>query len=359
MVDKIKVAVLGATGIVGQRFVQLLSNHPWFEITYLAASAKHVGRHYGDIVRWVIGHGPSPEVTELVVGNAANPEEVPKDVEVVFSALPSSLAAEVEPELARRGYLVVSNASAFRLEPDVPLINPEVNFDHLSLIKEQKVRRGWSGAIIKDPNCTTAILTLSLAPLYKEFGIEEVIVTSMQAISGAGITGVPAYTITDNLIPYIPGEEEKVMKETAKILGSVEDGKHVRPAGVRVSAITTRVPVLDAHTIAVHVKLRREATTDDIVDALKKFTSLPQELGLPTAPKSPIVVREEVDRPQPRLDRYVGRGMSVVVGRIERPDILGSKWVKYVVLGHNTIRGAAGNAVLIAELVKIVGLRLS
>ncbi len=353
--DKVKVAVLGATGMVGQRFIQLLSSHPWFEVSYLAASRKHEGKRYGDVVRWVLNEKPPEKVTDIVIGDASIPDRIPSDIDIVFSALPSSVAMNVELKLVKKGYTVISNASAYRLEPDVPLINPEVNHEHLVIAKSQRSRRGWAGTLVKNPNCTTAILTLSLAPLHEEFGIEQVIATSMQAISGAGIYGVPAYLILDNIIPYIEGEETKVAKETVKIFSKVSSRDELIPPDLSVSAITTRVPVLDAHMISVHVKLKKEASVEDVVEAMKEYRSLPQELRLPTAPQKPIIVRHENDRPQPRLDREFGNGMSVVVGRVSEVDHA-KRWIKYVVLGHNTVRGAAGNAILIAELLKASGI---
>lgn len=343
--DRIRVAVLGATGIVGQRFVEMLSKHPWFSIEYLSSSPQNQGKRYGDVVEWVISDAVPREAAGIVMGSG-EPEDLPRDIDVVFSALPSSVALDVELGLVRRGFTVISNTSPMRLDPDVPLLNPEVNHGHLKALELQGVRRGWRGALLKDPNCTTAILTLSLAPLHREFGVESVTVVSMQAISGAGLRGLPAYAIVDNVIPYIEREEWKVVNETRKILGEARSSG-IEPADIGVFATATRVPVLDAHLEVVYVELRKGAEPEDAANAMKSFRSLPQELHLPTAPENPIVVRSEVDRPQPRLDRYVGKGMSVTVGRIES---MGSRRIRYVVLGHNTIRGAAGNAILIAEL---------
>lgn len=351
MVDKIKVAVLGATGMVGQRFVQLLSNHPWFEINYLAASSKHYGKKYCDIVNWYVSPELPPTVADIPMGDVLKHEEIPPETEIVFSALPSDIASRIEPELAKRGFTVVSNASAFRMEPDIPLINPEVNYEHIKLLDKQRARRGWKGSLLKDPNCTTAILTLSLAPIHRAFGIEKVIVTSMQSISGAGLTGVPAYVITDNIVPFIEKEEYKVAEETKKILGTITGNQDIIKPEFMISAITTRVPVLDSHLISVHVKLKTNVPVDEVIQAWQDFRSLPQELRLPTAPERPIIVSKRKDRPQPRLDRYAGKGMSVVVGRVAKVSDK-ENWFKYVVLGHNTIRGAAGNAVLIAELLQ-------
>jgi len=355
LVERVRVAVLGVTGVVGQRFVQLLSNHPWFEIAYLAASEASAGKRYFEAVEWVV-EGPLPQpVGDMVLG-PPDPNAIPRDVEVVFSALPSGVAAGIEVELAKRGFTVVSNASPMRLDGDVPLVNPEVNWEHLRLVEVQRKRRGWRGCIIKNPNCTTAILTLSLKPLVDAFGLRRVIVTTLQAVSGAGLRGVPSMAVIDNVIPYIEGEEEKVRRESRKILGRLA-GEGVEEYPVEISATTTRVPVLDGHLESVHVELREPAGVEEAAEVMAGFRSKPQELGLPTAPEKPIVVRREPDRPQPRLDRLEGGGMSVVVGRLEEAHGLGRGWLKYVVLGHNAVRGAAGAAVLIAELyLKLEGL---
>jgi aspartate-semialdehyde dehydrogenase len=345
MVDKVKVAVFGATGLVGQRFVSILADHPWFEVAELAASKQRAGQRYADTVNWVLGSSVPDPVVDIRL-KPVDPDAV-EEAEVVFIALPKEVATEVEPQLAKKGKIVVSNASNFRLEPDVPLLNPEINHDHIFLLREQRRRRGWSGAILKVPNCSTAILTLSLKPLVDSYGVEKVFVTTMQAISGAGFKGVPGYMITDNIVPYIRGEEEKMINETRKILGRLEDGK-VRPLDIEVYPTTTRVPVLDGHLESVHTVLAREpGGIEEVERVFSEWRSLPQEAGLPTAPEQPIVVRREPDRPQPRLDRDNGRGMSVTVGRIK---LYGKGLLRYLVLGHNTVRGAAGTGVLIAEL---------
>jgi aspartate-semialdehyde dehydrogenase len=349
--DRIPVGVLGATGLVGQRFVALLARHPWFRLEAVAASERRVGERYGESVEWYIEE-PLPEEAAGLELRPPRPESF-RDVEFVFVALPKEAAAPLEPELARMGKVVVSNASVYRMEPDVPLLNPEANWEHIRLLEEQRRRRGWSGAILKVPNCTTAVLTLSLAPLHAAYGVREVYMTSMQAISGAGFRGVPGYAIVDNIIPFIRGEEEKVVRETNKILGRLEGGE-VKPAGIEVVATTTRVPVLDGHLESVVARLGAEPSLEEVVETWRSWRSKPQELGLPTAPQQPVVVRREQDRPQPRLDRKEGRGMSVVVGRpmLAKPGLL-----RYLVLGHNTVRGAAGTGVLIAELyAKLYGL---
>ncbi len=332
--DRLKVYVLGATGLVGQRYVQLLARHPWFEVVGLAASERSAGKRLGE-VGWVLDEPPPPEVAEMRV-EKLDVDKVPR-VDFVFSALPSEVAARVEPELAARGHVILSNSSNMRMDPDVPLIIPEVNPDDLSLVERQREGRGWRGAVVKKPNCTTTILNLPLKPVLDEWGIERVHVVTMQALSGAGYSGVPSVAIADNLIPFIRGEEEKVVGETRKIL----------KADFEIYATTTRVNVVDGHTEVVYVDTRRDFDVSAVADVLERFRGPPQELKLPTAPERPVEVRRQADRPQPRLDRMAGRGMAVVVGRIRR---LAPRKLSFIVLGHNTIRGAAGNSILTAEL---------
>ncbi len=351
--DKLKVAVLGATGMVGQRLVKLLANHSRFELKVLAASARSEGRKYVEVVHWCIeGEVPKQAAEMRVVG--ARLEDVKREggVDLVFSALPSEVAREVEAEFARDGIPVISDASAYRMEVDVPILIGEVNPDHLKLVKEQR-KRGWRSFIITSPNCTSNAMILALKPLLDEYGLRSVIVSTMQALSGAGWTGVPSMAITDNIIPYIRNEEEKVEREALKILGRLE-GSRIVPADIRISASCHRVNVLEGHLEAVFVELGREAEPEKVAETMRRFRGRPQELGLPTAPEKPIIVRSEPDRPQPRLDRYAGDGMSVVVGRIRRDPVL-KNGIKFLVLGHNTIRGAAGNAVLNAELAEAEG----
>lgn len=346
--DKIKVAVLGATGMVGQRFVKMLVNHEYFELAVVAASPLSAGRRYADVVHWYI-EGEVPEGASEMVVVEASAEAVKRagGVDLAFSALPAEVAIKVEAEFAEAGIPVVSDASSYRMEPDVPILIGEVNPDHLSLVKRQ-ARRGWRSFIVTNPNCTATVLVMALKPLQDSFGIRRVFVSTMQAVSGAGWGGVPSMAIIDNLIPYIANEEEKVESETLKIMGSLSsDG--VEPAKFKISTSCHRVGVLDGHTEAVFVELERPASVEEVKAAMEEFKGLPQRLKLPTAPERPIVVREEPDRPQPRFDRMEGRGMSVVVGRIRRDPAL-TNGIKFVVLGHNTIRGAAGNALLNAEL---------
>ena len=340
-----KACILGATGLVGQRFIQRLNDHQWFEIASLTGSERSAGVKFGDAVNWRMDTELKPEVGELTV-QPTSPKHV--DADVVFSALPAEEAQRVEEDFAREGFVVVSNASAHRMEADVPLMNPEANFTHLSLIDEQKRKRKWDGAIVTNPNCTTAVLTLSLKPIAASFGLRNVVISSMQAASGAGYPGVASLDIIDNVIPFINGEEEKVQKETQKILG---DAGH--PAAFNVSASCHRVPVIDGHTEAVFVQTEKLASPDQVARCMQEFTAEPQKLKLPTAPLRPVVVRTERDRPQPRFDRNEGDGMTVVVGRIRDDPVFSG--VKYVAMGHNTIRGAAGCAILIAESMKSQG----
>jgi aspartate-semialdehyde dehydrogenase len=342
----IKAAVLGATGSVGQIFIQLLNGHPWFEVSVVAASEKSTGLTYAEAAKWRL-LTPIPEgVSNLDVVDI-EPKAVRniEDVDVVFSALPSDVAGKAEESFAEAGYVVVSNASSHRMDPDVPLLNPEVNCDHISLIDEQRRRRKWDGLIVTNPNCSATVLTLSMKPIYDDFGIERMIVSTMQAISGAGYPGVASLDIVDNVIPFINGEEEKMETETLKIFGSPS-----KPANFKISASCHRVPTLDGHMEAVFIETKREADPESVMRAMEKFVAEPQKLKLPTAPAKPVVVKHSEDRPQTRLDRMEGGGMSVVVGRVRKDSVLNG--VKYMVLGHNTIRGAAGCGVLNAEYLK-------
>lgn len=339
----LKAAILGATGMVGQIFVQLLAEHPWFKVSVVAASDKSVGMKYLKAIKWRSSRCIPEDIAELEVAEI-NPRAI-DDADLIFSALPADVAGKVEEDFAKAGFVVLSNASAHRMEPDVPLLNPEVNCNHICLIDEQRKRRKWDGAIVTNPNCSTAILTLSLKPIYDDFGINKVLVSTMQALSGAGYPGVASLDIVDNVIPYIPNEEEKIQSETLKILGSPS-----RTADFKVSASCHRVATLDGHMEAVFVDLSREADPESIIDSMENFIGEPQRLKLPSAPAKPVVIRREEDRPQVRLDRMEGRGMSVVVGRIRRDPALNG--IKYIVMGHNTIRGAAGCAILNAEYLR-------
>jgi aspartate-semialdehyde dehydrogenase len=343
MRDKIRVGVLGATGAVGQRFVEALADHPWFKLTALTASDASAGRRYADACRWLLSSDMPSDVADMLV-HETSPGI---DCDLVFSALPGDLAGAIEEAFAGAGYGVFSNASAHRQDPDVPLLIPEVNPRHLALVAVQRARRGWDrGFIVTNPNCSAVMLTVALAPLHEAFGVRSVLVSTMQGLSGAGYPGVPSLDALDNVIPYIGGEEEKMSFEPRKMLGEL-NGDQVELAGFSVSAHCNRVPAREGHLETVSVGLDRRVTLDEVLDAWRNWQPLPQQLNLPTAPRPPLVVRGENDRPQTRLDRDAGRGMAVSVGRLRPCEILD---IKFVVLGHNTIRGAAGASVLNAEL---------
>lgn len=350
---KIPVAVLGATGMVGQRFVQLLVDHPWFKLEALTASEQSAGKLYAEAAKWYLHPPMSDEVKDIEVRSTA--ERSVEEAKIVFSALPAEIAREVEPAMAEAGHIVASNASAFRMEEDVPLMIPEVNSDHLALIDVQRERREWDGLIITNPNCTTIILVLALKPILDAYGIKRSFVSTMQALSGAGYGGVRSMTIQDNIIPFIAKEEAKTETESLKILGELQKNR-IKPAPIEISASCHRVPVLDGHTEAVFLEMENRASAKQIAEALANFKAKPQKLKLPTAPTRPIIVEEGEDRPQPRFARSAGSvpGMAVVVGRV-REDPVFKKGVKFVVSGNNAIRGAAGASVLNAELMKAEG----
>jgi aspartate-semialdehyde dehydrogenase len=349
MSGKLRAGILGATGAVGQRFIQLLDRDPQFEVTALAASDRSEGKTYAEACTWRLPGGMPPAVKNIRV-QAPHP---PLDCDVIFSSLPSNMAHAVEEEFARAGYPVISNSAAWRMEPDVPLLIPEVNHAHLELLEAQGSARKFAsgGYIVTNPNCSTIMLALALAPLEQRFGLESVIVTTLQALSGAGYPGVASLDATDNVVPFIENEEEKIERETLKILGRMKNGK-VEPGQFKVSAQCHRVNVTDGHLGAVRVKLSRPATLEDVQDALASYTSLPQQMKLHMAPEQPIIVRSEQDRPQPRLDRDAGGGMSVTIGRLRPDKVLD---FRFVALSHNTIRGAAGGTILNAELLAATG----
>lgn len=336
---KYRVGILGATGTVGQRFVQLLEGHPQFEVTAMAASDRSAGKSYVEACAWKLS-GPIPNaVRDLVV----QPIEPPLDCEIVFSSLPSSVARETEEAFARAGYPVISNSSSYRMDEDVPLLIPEINHEHLGLIETQRQKRGFGkGFIVTNPNCAVASFAPPLAALHRKFGVESAVVTTMQAISGAGYPGVASMDIADNVLPYIAGEEPKVETEAQKILGTLTNGL-IEKADFAVSAQCFRVDVIDGHTASVRVNLKETSTLEDVVDAMKTFPSL----GLHSSPERFIEVCDEPSRPQPRLDRNNGNGMTITVGRIF-PDTIFD--YRFVALSHNTVRGAAGSAILNAEL---------
>jgi aspartate-semialdehyde dehydrogenase len=342
------VAVLGATGAVGQMFVRLLANHPWFEITELAASERSAGKKYGEVTRWLEGPPPPPSVlTRRVI--ACDPGVV--SAPIVFSALDAAVAGEVEMAFAKAGKFVLSNAKNFRMEPDVPLVIPEVNGDHLGLIECQRSRRGWTGAIVTNANCSATVATVALAPLHQKFGIRQLFLSTMQAVSGAGYPGVPSLDILGNVIPFIADEEPKLEREILKLLGTYADGE-VTSASFKVSAHTNRVPVEHGHTICMTVGFDERPTPEQAVDVMRSWQGLPSTAGLPTRPEHPLVVSDAPDRPQPKRDVYAGDGMTVTVGRVRRDAILD---LRMVALGHNTVRGAAGGSVLNAELLASTG----
>src|SRR5713101_6166176 len=343
MKPKLRAGILGATGVVGQRFIQLLEGHPQFEVTALAASDRSAGKTYADACTWRLPGEMPARVKRIVV----QPPAPPLDCDLVFSSLPGDVAVEAEPNFAKAGYPVISNSSSHRMAADVPLLIPEVNHEHIALIDAQRTARGYDrGFIVTNPNCSAIVIVMALAPLQAKFGVASCVVTTMQALSGAGYPGVASLDATDNVIPFIGGEEEKIEAETVKLLGRI-NGDAIEEARIEVSAQCNRVNVSDGHMASIRVKLAHPASLDQIREALGSFTSVPQALKLHSAPAKPIIVRDEIDRPQPRLDRDAGKGMSITVGRIAPDNVLD---YRFVALGHNTIRGAAGAAILNAEL---------
>jgi aspartate-semialdehyde dehydrogenase len=347
MTAKIPVGILGATGIVGQRFVQMLEHHPWFEVAWLAASDRSEGRSYAEAVRWKLKTSVPSRVAEMRV-SPAMPEGAPK---VIFAALDASIAAEMEPRFAAAGCAVVTNSSALRMQSDVPLVIPEVNHEHIKLIECQAWRKKSGGFVVTNPNCSAIGLVIALAPLQRAFGLDTVMAVTMQAVSGAGYPGVASLDILGNVIPYIANEEEKMEEETRKLLGKL-NGSGIIMGAFGMSAQCNRVAVEDGHTESVSIKLTKKAKPQEIIKAWNEFRSLPQELRLPSAPEQPVVYVTPSDRPQPRFDSDRGNGMTTTVGRLRPCGVL--DW-KFTVLSHNTIRGAAGAALLNAELLKVQG----
>src|SRR5580692_5063116 len=350
MKNKLSVGILGATGMVGQRYIQLLENHPWFEIAWLAASDRSSGKTYGEAAKWRLEF-PLPERIARMTVSPADPAGAPK---LIFAALDTDIARDMEPKFAAAGCAVVSNSSAFRMHADVPLVIPEVNADHLHLIEEQSWRKESGGYMVTNPNCSAIGLVIALKPIEERFGIEQIFVTTMQAVSGAGYPGVPSMDILGNVVPYIKSEEEKMEAETLKLLGKLE-GHSVVPLSARVSAHCNRVAVEDGHTESVSIKLGnklgRTVTQEDILAAWAEFNPL-DGMGLPFAPEQPVGWTGQSDRPQPRLDRNCGNGMAVTVGRLRPCNVL--DW-KFVLLSHNTVRGAAGATILNAEMLVSMG----
>ncbi len=353
--ERRNVGILGATGMVGQRFIQLLANHPWFNITWIAASDRSAGKAYADACKWKLDT-PLPERIAKMVLQPNLPElatgELPR---IIFAALDSDIARELEPKFAEAGCAVISNSSAFRMTPDVPLVVPEVNADHLDVLEAQATRKTSGGYIVTNPNCSAIGLVLALKPLEMAFGIDQLFVTTMQAVSGAGYPGVASLDIMGNVVPFIKSEEEKMQEEVGKLLGAT-DGRGFQPLEAKVSAHCNRVAVIDGHTECVSIKLKKKATYEEILAAFEGFQPLSgkghEGLHLPSAPLFPVEYDTAVDRPQPRIDLMRGNGMATTVGRLRSCSIF--DW-KFVLLSHNTIRGAAGAAILNAEILAVLG----
>jgi len=344
--QKIEVGILGATGMVGQHFIRFLQGNPWFDLKWLGASDRSAGKKYKDAMTWHLGVVPD-SVADLTV-DECKPGHAPR---LVFSSMDASVALEIEREFAQAGHVVVSNSRNHRMERDVPLLVPEINPDHLKLIPAQQRARGWKGQIVTNPNCSTIVLTMGLAPL-KQFGIAKIITTTLQAVSGAGYPGVASMDIMGNVVPFIGGEEEKMQQETQKIMGEFR-GDHIEPLAAKVSAHCNRVAVVDGHTVTVSVEFSSKPSEADLRHAIDSFTALPQQRELPSAPPRPVIYMPEADRPQPRQDAERERGMAAFVGRLRPCTVLD---YKFVAMAHNTVRGAAGAAVLNAELMHSEGM---
>jgi aspartate-semialdehyde dehydrogenase len=347
MQTRIEVGILGATGMVGQHFIKFLEGHPWFDLKWLGASDRSAGKRYGDAMTWHLAGSTPASIADLRVQDC-KPGNAPR---LLFSAMDASVATEIEQAFAQAGHIVVSNSKNHRMDRDVPLLVPEINPDHLKLVPGQQKARGWKGQIVTNPNCSTVALTMGLAPL-KEFGITKVIATTLQAISGAGYPGVASMDIVGNVIPFIGGEEEKMQQETQKILGEFR-GDHIEPLVAKVSAHCNRVPVVDGHTVTVSVELSGKPAIHELHAVYEGYASVPQERKLPSAPPRPVIYMHEGNRPQPRKDAERERGMAAFVGRLRPCPVLD---YKFVVMAHNTIRGAAGAAVLNAELMHSEGM---
>ncbi|HUI54905.1 MAG TPA: aspartate-semialdehyde dehydrogenase [Bryobacteraceae bacterium] len=347
MQPRIEVGVLGATGMVGQNFIRFLQGHPWFELKWLGASDRSAGKKYREAMHWNLA-GVTPDSVAGITVDECKPGNAPR---LLFSAMDASVATEIERAFAAAGHVVVSNSRNHRMERDVPLLVPEINPDHLGLVPGQQRARGWKGQIVTNPNCSTVVLTMGLAPL-KPFGITKIVATTLQAISGAGYPGVASMDIVGNVVPFIGGEEEKMEQETQKILGEFR-GDHIDPLPARMSAHCNRVPVVDGHTVTVSVEFSSKPSERDLRHAFDHFTAVPQQRRLPSAPPRPVIYMEEANRPQPRRDAERERGMAAFVGRLRACPVLD---YKFVALGHNTIRGAAGAAVLNAELMHSEGM---
>lgn len=347
MTKKIPVGILGATGTVGQRFVELLEGHPWFELTWVAASERSAGKRYRETVSWQLAGAPPARIGDLAVEDC-RPGRGPR---LVFSSMSSEQAGEIEGAFAAAGHVVVSNSSHYRMAPDVPLLVPEINPGHLGLLPGQRRRRGWEGAIVTNPNCAAVVLVMALAPLQR-FGLKRVVATTFQAVSGAGYPGVPSLDILGNVVPWIGGEEAKVESEPQKILGELA-GEEVRPLPLTISAACNRVAAIDGHMVAASVEFERRPERAELAAALCAWSGLPQERGLPSAPRHPIHLMDAPDRPQTRRDAGLEGGMATAVGRLRDCPVL---HYKFVALSHNVLRGAAGAALLNAELMASEGL---
>lgn len=352
MEKKIPVGVLGATGTVGQRFVQLLDGHPWFKVVVVTGSDRTAGRPYGEGVNWVIQGEPPPSVAALTVQPTEPNLEIGGDLPVVFSALPTPEAREWEPRFAAAGYAVVTNASAYRMAPYVPLLIPEVNPDHTCLISAQRANNQWPGFIVASPNCSTTSVVLPLKVWQDAFGLEAAVITTLQAVSGAGYPGVSSMDIMDNVVPYIGGEDSKLENEPKKLLGTVKE-EELTLASIRTSAQANRVPVVDGHLASVSVKLRQSASPEEAIAALEGWRPPPVCRELPSSPKRPLIYRHEPDRPQPRLDRDAEDGLAWTVGNVRACGVLD---LRYLAITHNTLRGAASGSILNAELLVVQGL---
>ena len=344
--EKLNVAILGATGAVGQRFIQLLDNHPWFQVAELVGKSS-AGKRYGDAVNWILDDNPPANIMDMMV----KPLDADLDSLLVFSALPKEAAKYREPELAEAGHVVCTNASAYRMTADVPLLLPEVNHEHVGLIDMQRANRGWTtGALIANSNCTTMPIVMALAPL-RQFSITKLHIVSEQAISGAGYPGVASLDIIDNVIPYVPGDEGKMETEPLKILGAF-NGESIDEYQMRIGATATRVAIIDGHLTNLSIAFEQNPSIDDILDAWANYGSPADVAILPSAPERPVQYLPQIDRPQPRRDRMAGNGMMTSIGRLRECPILD---YKFAALAHNTIRGAAGCSVLNAELLAVKG----
>ncbi len=344
---KLNVAVLGATGAVGQRFIQLLENHPWFQVAEVVASERSAGRTYGEATHWILDGQPPVNIAKMIV----KPLGAQLDSPLVFSALPKEAAIDIEPELASRGHIVATNASSHRMAEDVPLLLPEVNAEHVDLIHVQRKKRGWStGALVANSNCTTMPVVMALKPLLK-YGVKKIHMVSQQAISGAGYPGVPSLDIIDNVVPYVSGDEDKMESEPLKMLGRF-NGDSISPLITRAGASCTRVPVIDGHLVHISLELEDAPTFDEIIEAWTTFRGIDPVPSLPTSPTRPVEYLTQIDRPQPRRDRMIGNGMATAIGRLRECPLLG---YKFFALSHNTIRGAAGSSIQNAELMAVCG----